>query len=127
MDMIRFSTAAAQGSAGSAEGQGYSPMLSGLVYKVVITYEGGAPATTCTTLVDVNDAAGENIVDLTNVNSLTTLYPRRTQTTTSGSAITYNGTQGVPTPFPVHGALRLRITSADPGSVACASVYLIKG
>lgn len=127
MDMIKFSTAPAQGESGAATAQGFSPMLSGLVYKVVVNYEGSAPSICHTTLTDVNDPAGENIVDLNNVNSLTTLYPRRAQTTSSGSQITYNGAQWVPTAFPVHGPLRLNLSQADPGSVACVTVYLIKG
>lgn len=127
MDMIKFSTFPAEGNAGAAAAQGFSPMVSGLIYKVVVAFEGGAPLTTRTTLTDVNDPAAENVVDLTNVNSLTTLYPRRAQTTSTGSATTYNGTQWVPTPFPAHGPLRLTISQSDPGSIATVTVYLIKG
>lgn len=127
MDVIKFSTFPAEGTAGNASAQGYSPMMSGLVYKVVIDFSGTPPLTSDVNLIDSNDPAGEAIVSLSDVNTLRTLYPRRAMTTNSGGTITYNGSQFVPTPYPLHGVLRLNLEQSDPGCTAIATVYLIKG
>ncbi|MGB9673648.1 MAG: hypothetical protein ACPL3P_05880 [Anaerolineales bacterium] len=127
MDVIKFSTEAASGSVGNASAHGYSPMMSGLVYKVVIDFANPAPSTCDVTLTDVNDPAAEAIVQLTDVNTQRVLYPRRAMTTNSGTNATYNGSQFVPTPYTVHGYLRLNLEQADPGCVVTATVYVIKG
>ncbi len=127
MDMIKFATSPAAGTPGSASAQGYSPMMSGLVYKVVIDFSGTPPPTSAVTLVDSNDPAGETIVSLSGINTQRVLYPRRAMTTNSGGMVTYNGSQFVPTPYPLHGALRLSLDQTDAGCTAIATVYLIKG
>ena len=127
MDVIKFSTYPAEGGVGNASSQGYSPMMSGLVYKVVIDFSPSAPASSDVTLVDTNDPAGEAIVSLSDVNSQRILYPRRAMTSNNGTGATYNGSQFVPTPYPLHGMLRLSFNQTDPGCVATATVYLIKG
>lgn len=126
MDVIQIMSDAAVGSAGSASAEGLSPMMSGLVYKVVLHYAGSPPATTNVKLSDGNDAANESIVNVTG-NSDVVLYPRRAMTSNTGTTLTFNGTQIVPTPYPLHGNLKLTLSTTNPGVTVCATVYLLRG
>jgi hypothetical protein len=126
MDVIQITTEPAGGSAGNATASGLSPMLSGLVYKVVLRYQGSPPATTNVKLSDLNDPANESIVNVTGNTDLV-LYPRRAMTSNSGSTLTFNGTQIVPTPYPLHGSLRLSLSQTNPGVTVSATVFLLRG
>lgn len=126
MDVIQIITDPASGSAGSATSTALSPMLSGLVYKVVLRYQGSPPATTNVKLSDSNDPANESIVNVTG-NTELVLYPRRAMTTNSGANLTFNGTQIVPTPYPAHGNLKLSLSLTNPGVTVSATVYLLRG
>ncbi len=126
MDVIHFSTDPASGSAGSATALGFSPMMSGLVYKVVLRYQGSPPASTNVKLSDVNDPGSESIVNVSG-NSDLVLYPRRAMTSNSGSTLTFNGMQFVPTPYPLHGNLKLSLSQTNPGVSVSAAVYVLRG
>ncbi|MFN3309167.1 MAG: hypothetical protein ACK44E_08170 [Anaerolineales bacterium] len=126
MDVIQIATDPASGNAGSASASALSTMLSGLVYKVVLRYQGTPPATTNVKLSDSNDPANEAIVNVTG-NSDLVLYPRRAMTNNSGSNLTFNGTQIVPTPYPLHGNLKLSLSLTNPGVSVSATVYLLRG
>ncbi|MCS7248875.1 MAG: hypothetical protein NZ840_11645 [Anaerolineales bacterium] len=126
MDVIQITTEPASGSAGSATATAFSPMLSGLVYKVVLRYGGSPPATTNVKLSDSNDPANESIVNVTG-NAEIVLYPRRAMTNSAGTNLTFNGTQIVPTPYPLHGSLRLSLSASNPGVTVSATVYLLRG
>lgn len=126
MDVIQFSTEPATGMAGTATAGALSPMLSGLVYKVVLRYQGAPPATTNVKLSDGNDPANEPIVNVTG-NSDLVLYPRRAMTSNNGSTLTFNGVQIVPTPYPLHGNLKLSLSLTNPGVTVTATVLLLRG
>ncbi|GAB4482736.1 MAG: hypothetical protein Kow0088_25730 [Anaerolineales bacterium] len=126
MDVIQITTDVASGTAGNAAATGFSPMMSGLVYKVVLHYDGSPPATTTVKLSDSNDPANESIVNLIG-NTDVVVYPRRAMTTNSGANLTFNGTQIVPTPYCLHGNLKLSLSQSDPGVKVSATVYLLRG
>ncbi len=126
MDVIQFSTDPASGASGSASAFGFSPMMSGLVYKVILRYQGVPPASTNVKLSDVNDPANESIINVSG-NSDVVLYPRRAMTSNNGTTLTFNGTQFVPTPFPLHGNLKLSLSLTNPGVTVSAVVYLLRG
>jgi hypothetical protein len=126
MDVIQISTEPAAGTAGNATASALSPILSGLVYKVVLRYQGAPPAPTNVKLSDLNDPANESIVNVTGNTDLV-LYPRRAMTSNSGSNLTFNGTQIVPTPYPVHGNLKLSLSLTNPGVTVTATVVLLRG
>lgn len=126
MDVIQIITEPAGGGAGSATATALSPMLSGLVYKVVLRYDGAPPSSTNVKLSDSNDPANESIVNVTG-NTELVLYPRRAMTSNSGGNLTFNGTQIVPTPYPLHGSLKLSLSATNPGVTVSATVYLLRG
>ncbi|MGB9639983.1 MAG: hypothetical protein ACPL4H_03675 [Anaerolineales bacterium] len=126
MDVVKFSSGAAEGSSGNATAVGFSVPLSGLIHKVRLEYSGSPPATTDVTLIDESDAGAESILNRMNASSNTTIYPRRAVQTNSGSNCTYDGVRIVYENFAVNGRLKLTISQTNPACECTAYVYVIR-
>jgi hypothetical protein len=124
IDVVKFSTGAASGSAGSAAATGYSQPVSGRVLAVAIDYQDSPPATTDVTLSDENDPIAEMIVNLANANSNVKLYPRRLIEQNDGTDISYDGTNKVYESYVVYGRLKATIGGANSGDSAIVTVWL---
>jgi hypothetical protein len=122
LDRIHI-TATASGSAGSASATAYSAPVSGFVHKVHVNYTGDTN-TIDVTLQDNVDPASENIVNLADNDTDTTLYPRRKVQDNTGSDVTFDGTNEIYERYPVHGRLKLAVAQADDGDVVDVTVWL---
>lgn len=126
MDVVKFSSGAAEGNNGNALAVGFSVPLSGLIHKVRLEYSGSPPATSDVTLIDESDPGAESIINRLNASSNTTIYPRRAVQTNSGANCTYDGVRIVYENFVVNGRLKLTISQTNPACECIATVYLIR-
>lgn len=125
IDIVKFSTGVAAGSAGSATSTGYSYAVSGKVLAVHVAYLDSPPAaTTDFTLQDESDPAAENIVILTDAATDIKIYPRRLTEQNEGTDITYNGTLKVYDYYVVYGRLKAVIAQANAGDYCNVTVWL---
>jgi len=126
MDVVKFSSGAAEGSSGNATAVGYSVPVTGLIHKVRLEYSGNPPATTDVTLMDESDPGAESIINRMNSGSNTTIYPRRAVQTNSGTNCTYDGVRIVYENFVVNGRLKLTVSQTNPACECIAYVYVIR-
>ena len=127
IDRVKFSTGAAAGSAGSATSTGYSTPINGTILAVYVDYQGSPPAgTTDFTLSDEDDPASTAIVSRTNTATDAMLYPRAAATDNTGTAVTYDGTNEIYVPFPVHGRLEATIAGANAADYCDVTVWVEK-
>jgi hypothetical protein len=124
IDVIKFTTGAAAGSAGSATATGYSERVDGEVLAVHLDYQDSPPATTDVSISDESDPASEEIVNLDDANTDIKLYPRRLVETNDGTDITYDGTRKVYAPYVVSGRLEATIAQANAADYVDVTVWL---
>jgi hypothetical protein len=121
LDRLQISVTAS-GSAGSASGSAYSPPVAGEILKVHVNYTGDTN-TIDVALVDENDPAAEEIINLDDQDTDTTLYPRRAVQDNADNDVTYDGTNEIYAPYVVHGRLKLSVAQADDGDKVEATVW----
>ena len=125
IDRVQWSTGAAVGSAGAATATGYSVPVQGLVVAVHVAYVDSPPAaTTDFTLSDEDDPSSESIVSISNAATDTKLYPRRAAEDNTGSALQYDSTDVVFSPYVVHGRLEATIAQANAGDSVTVTAWI---
>src|SRR5262245_22004585 len=124
IDVIKFSTGAAVGTAGAATASGRSQHVSGRILAIAVAYVDEPPGTTDLLVTDENDPAADPILQFFNSNTDGKYYPRRPICAFDGADILYAEAFPVYDYFVVHGRFCAVLVGADPGNSVDLVVWL---
>lgn len=107
-------------AAGATTATAYSSAIRGKILAVGVNY----PTNTCTVDLDSDgEYSAQKIMDLGAANTDATYYPRTPAQDITGTAVTFDGTNEIYTPFVVYGRIKLSLASGT--ATEAVSVYLI--
>ncbi|MEN6300463.1 MAG: hypothetical protein ABFD51_11250 [Anaerolineaceae bacterium] len=124
IDLVKFSTDPAIGSAGTASASGFSPPVYGKVLSVHVQYNDNPPSTADLSLYDDGDPTQEPIVQRINNNVDYRCYPRRPLQNNTNADLTYDGTRKIHEAYVVHGKLKGSLTQVNEGNSATFTVWM---
>jgi len=107
------------GSDGSAAGNADSPEIRGEILAVYLDYT-DQPATADVTLKMVSP--DQTVLSIGNANTDGWFYPRVAVQDNAGAGVTYDGTNEIYEPHPVHGKLNLAVAQGDDAGTVRAEI-----
>lgn len=118
MNMIEINTGAAAGSAGSATANAdTTSIVSGCIYAVYVKYNDSPPAGTTDITIKTKGTApappSNTILTITDAATDGWFYPRHQIDDEAGAGVTYDGTNQVYEPVPVHDLINVAIAGAN--------------
>lgn len=93
-------------------------IINGRIVRVDLDYAAGLTTTTDVTLSGANDLVTNNVVNLTNTATDTSIYPSVQLTDNAGAGRTFDGTYPVVAPYPVNDLLTAVITQTGAATPA---------